>query len=410
MITKSDKNRIFLISDPHLIANKLHDDSAAFQRMKDTSAGKDLLYQETVLRCFVKFLLEQKPAALVITGDITFNGAKVSAEKFSELMQPLITANIAVLILPGNHDIYDGWARKFAGSYEYRTDEISPAAWKSIFYYSYQKACAIDSNSLAYSVNFNPDYRFIMADSNIYASQPSLTHPITNGVIRESQIEFIHQQLQEAKQAGQKVLFFMHHNLYAHNVVVNDGFVLNNAVQLRRLLTDYNVKLAFSGHIHAQSIMTRQKACSTTEIVSSCFAATDQGYGIVDLSKDKVVYQRHSFHMKRFLSSKERQNPDLINFHSYLFNIFQKTNKHQILEDFGNSIKDEQVLAQIANLLVRMHWLYFTGAGYQKQMELKQIRQSDIFRLLQKKVPSLRGYLNSLLDAKNDSRHCVINY
>lgn len=44
----------------------------------------------------------------MITGDLTFNGAKTSAKKFAELFAPLKKAGVALIAIPGNHDIFDG--------------------------------------------------------------------------------------------------------------------------------------------------------------------------------------------------------------------------------------------------------------------------------------------------------------
>ena len=112
-LTNTKNNKVYLLSDTHLIAKDLHDDGAAFQRMRDTSAGKDLDYQGLVLIAFVRKVLKEKPAAVIITGDLTFNGEKLSAEKMAWIFAPLKKAGVAFLVIPGNHDIYDGWARKF---------------------------------------------------------------------------------------------------------------------------------------------------------------------------------------------------------------------------------------------------------------------------------------------------------
>ena len=139
-ITDSGQPDFWLISDPHLIADDLHDFSTRFEKMRLTSAGKDIAYQDLALRAFVRKVLKEKPAALVITGDLTFNGAKRSAERLGEIFAPLKEAGIALLVIPGNHDIYDGWARSFSGSEERRVAQISPADWKEIFSASYDLA------------------------------------------------------------------------------------------------------------------------------------------------------------------------------------------------------------------------------------------------------------------------------
>lgn len=73
----------YILSDTHLIADELHDNGSAFDQMRKTSAGKDLDYQELSLKAFVRKVITEKPIAVIITGDLTFNGEKVSALKLA---------------------------------------------------------------------------------------------------------------------------------------------------------------------------------------------------------------------------------------------------------------------------------------------------------------------------------------
>ena len=118
---------------------------------------------------------------------MTFNGAKRSAERLGEIFAPLKEAGIALLVIPGNHDIYDGWARSFSGSEERRVAQISPADWKEIFSASYDLAASQEPGSLSYSVNLNPHWRLLLLDSNLYSSQFSYTHPMTSGGIDDGE-------------------------------------------------------------------------------------------------------------------------------------------------------------------------------------------------------------------------------
>ncbi len=89
MITKDLNTEFWVISDTHLIADSLHDEGQAFSRMQKTSQGKDLYYQETALSAFMRMAQRKNPAAIIVTGDLTFNGERVSAERFAEIFKPL---------------------------------------------------------------------------------------------------------------------------------------------------------------------------------------------------------------------------------------------------------------------------------------------------------------------------------
>ena len=91
MITSDLNTEIWVISDTHLIADSLHDNGQAFSRMQKTSQGKDLYYQETALSAFCRMAEIKKPAAIIVTGDVTFNGERVSAERFAKIFAKLST-------------------------------------------------------------------------------------------------------------------------------------------------------------------------------------------------------------------------------------------------------------------------------------------------------------------------------
>lgn len=405
VITASKAPTFWLISDPHLIADDLHDAGARFQQMQATSAGKDLYYQELALKAFVRKLVKSKqesgqPDALIVTGDLTFNGAQASAVRFAEIFAPLEEAGIALLPVAGNHDIYDGWARKFAGEKEIRVDQISPQDWKQIFKSSYDLAIAQDPSSLAYSVNLNEHWRLILADSNLYGNEFSYSHPVTRGEIPAKELAWIESQLKEARKAGQDVLFFMHHNLYHHNSVVFHGFTLTNAKELQELLTKYGARCAFSGHIHAQHVMSGW--IPVPEVVSSCFAEADEGYGIVSLTASELHYRRQSFDIENYLSQAEKHEADLADFHKYLKKVFFDANRQLIKMQAGGKFRQGD-LEMIEKLVFQMHWDFFTGQSYKSDEYRAQIAESAPYRELCLKAPGLVKYLNSLYESTQPS-------
>ncbi|RVU70468.1 MULTISPECIES: metallophosphoesterase [Lactobacillus] len=408
-LTSDRQASVWLLSDTHLIADSLHDDGSAFQRMKDTSAGKDLVYQELALKAFVRKVVAAKPTAVVITGDLTFNGAKASAEKLAEIFKPLTDQQIAFLVLPGNHDIYDGWARKFSGATEIRVDEISQEAWKEIFADSYQVAYHQDSSSLAYSVNLNQDYRLIMADSNIYGDRYSLTHPITNGRIPSAELAWIENELKDAQRQQKHVLFFMHHNLYQHNDVVHGGYVLDNAEEVQALFKKYQVQAVFSGHIHAPNITGPEKNCPSVEVASSCFAMTDQGYGVISLTPSELTYQHYSFDAMPCLTDEEKEKIPAADFRTYLRAVFNESNEKMLAKSVNRfaTPHDLQLAQQLIN---RLHWNFFTGHSFYSAEQKAEFFHSPGYQVLTTAMPELKNYLQSLLDVDQDSQQVKIQF
>ena len=410
MLTQDKKTSFWVISDTHLIADSLHDHGQAFSQMQKTSQGKDLYYQETALSAFVRMAQKKKPAAIIVTGDVTFNGERVSAEKFAEIFKPLEETQL--LVLPGNHDIYDGWAREFRGKKQYYAGQISPRMWRNIFKTSYKNAVSVDDKSLAYSVQLNPNYLLILADSNDYGKEEATTAPATAGFLGREQRRWIKAQLQYASENNLQVIFCMHHNLYAHNPAVNKGYVVDDYRELRKLLAQYNVRLVFSGHIHAQNIMLPQDPCPATEVVTASFCSNDQGYGVVKVSPKEVSYTCYHFKMKDYLTDKEKQNWTLTHFHDYLENIQLGTISAELMQkDLYQNHYDLDTVRKMGRLFGEMNYHFFTGKNHIESEELQKLKKSPIYQRLIADNPHYELYLQTLYDMSNhDNLHVKIKY
>ena len=402
MITSDLNTEIWVISDTHLIADSLHDNGQAFSRMQKTSQGKDLYYQETALSAFCRMAEIKKPAAIIVTGDVTFNGERVSAERFAKIFAKLSTTKL--LVVPGNHDIFDGWAREFRGKKQFFAGEISPRFWKNIFQKSYALADSVDYNSLAYAVQLNPIYYLLMLDSNYYGKEETTEAPHTRGAIGKEQLKWVEERLKYASKNNLRPIIFMHHNLYAHNPAVNRGYVLDDAVELRRLCSRYNVKLAYSGHIHAQNIMGPQDMTPTTENVTSSFCSNDQGYGVTRIHSHHITYVRKEFNMHKYLTEEEKQNYTLDHFDNYLENLQLGTIAADLMQsDLKKYHNNLDLIRKMGKLFAKMNYNFYTGHNHLKAQELNNIHASQEYQTLIKQHPEYRIYLKTLYDTSDHS-------
>ncbi|KRO16795.1 metallophosphoesterase [Lacticaseibacillus saniviri] len=409
-ITNSATPTLWVLSDPHFISPTIHDQGSAFKFIKRTAVGKDLDYQTQTITALVAKAKKAHPDALIITGDITLNGEKKSAEDLSQRLAPLTKAGIKLLIMPGNHDIYDGWARSFKGADQLRTDQISPNDWQTIWHSSYAQAASTDASSLSYRVNLNHDYQLICLDSNIYGVQQSSTQPNTGGELKPATMKWLKQQLIAGQKSNRRSLVFMHHNLYRHNQQVYQGFVLNNAPQLRTLLDDYNVPVLFSGHIHAQDISADpQKKHHVIEVVSGSFATSPNAYGVVKLSKHHFNYREQRLSLTATLTKKERQNPDLLHHQAYLKQLFIESGEGLAYRELPEGLSQAKA-DQAAQLLGNLNWRYFTGQNRPSQTELAAIKKAAGYQTLAA-VPEIKAYLETILvDHNLPNDHLDLTY
>lgn len=398
-----ENGSFWLLSDVHFIAPELHDDGSEFTYIKKTTAGKDLEYQEESLEAFIEQARQQKPDGIIITGDLTLNGEKESAERMAELFHPLEKEGIKLFCIPGNHDIHDGWARSYQGDEQKRTPQIDPEDFKKIFPNGYELADSKDSDSLSYSVSVNPKYRFVFLDSNIYTLDVSTSAPPTGGELSDETLTWLKKQLDKAKKNQQTSLLFMHHNLYQHNELVHQGYVLNNTQELKELLKNYHVPIIFSGHIHVQDIMADpQKKLETKEIVTSSFAIADHGYGILSIAPKKIIYDRKTVDVDSWAQKNQKTDKHLLHHQKYLKDLFVLDGERMAYEQLlGQDIFDKKILETSAAFVGEKNYLYFTGHDFLSDSEVTQEKQQEGYRLITEHSRFLKNYLDTILQDTN---------
>ena len=92
-------------TDLHYIAPTLTDNGALFTDLIEQGDGKAMAYSDALIEAFVAQVIAEKPDALILSGDLTFNGARESHEALSLRLARVRDAGIPVFVLPGNHDL-----------------------------------------------------------------------------------------------------------------------------------------------------------------------------------------------------------------------------------------------------------------------------------------------------------------
>lgn len=404
IVLQKEEMNFWIMTDPHYIDETLYDKGSAFEYIKTTAAGKDLTYQKESLQAFVAEALEEKPDGVIITGDITLNGEYISGEKFAELLAPIKAAGIEIFVIPGNHDIHDGWARKFTGEKQEKTAQISPKDFKEMFSgYGYERAVSEDEHSLSYMVPMNETYNFVFLDTNIYTLEPSTRNPTTAGRVDEQTKKWLQQQLELGLEKGKQTFVFMHHNLFSHNELVNKGYVLNNAEEIRGLFEKYEVPVCFSGHIHAQDILTDEES-KITEIVTASYAITPNPIGVITLNDKKLSYERKKIDVDAWAKKNQLNNEELLNHGEYLREVFLKESRslgYRYLLEAGYT--EDEPLDAAAELVGELNLRFFTGEDFLSDKEVKKIKASEAYRTISEESTDLKDYIDSIIQDKNEN-------
>lgn len=342
--------RLLVATDLHYIAPELTDGGVAFQTLVDSADGKTTAYCEALTEAFIQTVLEEAPDGVLLTGDLSFNGERISHEALAEKLARLEAAGIPVYVLPGNHDLNNASARRFVKETAYLTESVSGAEFGEIYSaFGYEDALARDEHSLSYMAELAPGLRLLMVDANT---------EVYPGGVREETLRWVEEQLRTAQEEGVTVLAASHQNLLAHSSLLSQGFVMENARALLALYETYGVPVNFSGHIHMQH--TGQSEAGLREIATASMAVTPGCYAAVTLTDGVLSYESIPVDVEAWAEVSGVEDPNLLRFSVWAEEYFLLTARNQALQELGEDTPDAEAMA---DFFAAANLAYFTGRG-----------------------------------------------
>ena len=346
----------------------------------------------------------EKPNVLVVSGDLTLNGEKQSAIELAVYFAEIEKTGTNVYVIPGNHDISDGWAKKYRAEKAEATDQILPKDFSRIFQdFGYNEAISVDSNSLSYLVAPRENLWIAMIDTNKYSWQGSTRGPITSGSLRDETYQWLQECFTLAAEKGAKVIPVIHHNLLDHNQLVNQGFTLDNAEEMQKLLSQEKVSFTLSGHIHAQDIASKQlNGEPIYDIVTGSFAMLSNPIGELTFENGQMEYQRISTDVDNWAQATKNKNPDLLNHNEYLRSLMQKDGEaFAISQIYEEQWPDKSQAESIGKFVGEANIRFFGGQSFVEKAEVekvtRELEQNPAYQALQKQPKSsLTSYIESI--------------
>lgn len=273
------KISIYVASDLHYIAPELTDNGTYFMNMVRNADGKAMQYSEEITDSFVEQVLQKKPNLVLLSGDLTFNGAKASHEALAKKLRKIESAGIPVLVIPGNHDLYNPMSASFQGDSYAFVPSTSAEELESLYgSFRYDKVLSRDPDSLSYSYEVSPGLRILLVDVNTKENP---------GILTDRTYEWVEKQLKDAQAAGASVIAVSHQNVLAHNRLFTEGFVMKNNEKLSALYEKYRVLCNLSGHMHLQHIA--QSENGLVEIATSALPVSPCQYGVLKVTPEDGV-------------------------------------------------------------------------------------------------------------------------
>ena len=124
---------LMIATDPHYFAPSLTDGGEAFLNVVTHADGKYMQCIGEITDALFDRAAEERPAALILSGDLTFNGERESHEAFAARCAALEEQGVPVLVLPGNHDLDRPDAVRFEGDQITAVESVSAADFRRIY-------------------------------------------------------------------------------------------------------------------------------------------------------------------------------------------------------------------------------------------------------------------------------------
>lgn len=339
---------IVVATDLHYLSADLTDNGVFFRQLIENCDGKAMQYIEAITDAFAGEVIISHPDVLVLSGDLTFNGASVSHKDLAAKLGRIQDSGTQVLVIPGNHDMNNPNAASFVGTRYELVPSIDEKEFRTRYLeFGYSQALFYDTASLSYFYAVRSDLWMLMLDVN--SNQEN--------IVPEETLRWIKDCLQTAEEAGVKVIAVSHQNLLAHNSLFTYGYQIENAEALSEIYSEYGVLCNLSGHMHLQHILEH----TTREIVTSALSLSPHQYGYIQYDGKAMNYSTKELDISAWARDRGIDDPVLLDFSSYSRNFAEETARRQVWEEYAGIGLTEEEKTTLADTFAVINTEYFSG-------------------------------------------------
>lgn len=376
--------RAVIASDLHYIAPELTDGGPGYQQTLKNGDSKFMPYVEEITDAFLDEVLLDPPDVVLLTGDLTFNGAEISHRRLAGKLQKLEDAGIPVLVLPGNHDVYNENAARYRGGSFERVPFADSESFAEIYRdFGPGEALSADSDSLSYVWQLNEQVWIMMLDENT-------AHDFCG--LSDRSFQWIEAQLQKAREEGRFVLVAGHQNVFQHSIF-RGGYVIQGAQRLQELLRRYGVPLCLSGHLHTQHVLSED---GLTEIATSALCSYPCQYAVLTAEDGRLRYGTRRLDLAAWAERNGR--PDAV-FQDFAGAAGAYMDAHFTPAGMAPLVDDPVLWAEMLAYLQALNRAYFSG-------DLREIAALDpdgrLAGLWAEENGMTAWYLRSVLDEEGN--------
>lgn len=328
-IDRGDEDTLYVIAatDLHYLAKSLNDEGEYMEKIALSGDGKAMHYIDHIVKAFIEQVISHQPDALILTGDLTYNGEAQSHIDLVKLLEQVEASGIPVGILPGNHDIDMPFSYGFKTGEAVPTDSVTYQEFQDLYgAFGYDEAELKDETSFSYMMELNDDIWAVFLDCNAEGSRGRVSTETLNWLISA---------LEEARKQGKTVISASHQTLRIHNEMFTDGFLIENDEVIREIYDYYDVRLNLSGHLHIQHLTLDPEGLNETSTGSAAVQPNNLAHILIDRDLN-VTYQTEPIDVAYWSKAHQIPNHDLRDFADYSLEFFIGINYQNTLRMFEN--------------------------------------------------------------------------
>jgi 3',5'-cyclic AMP phosphodiesterase CpdA len=287
--------KICVISDVHYFdTTLLINDGTAFQNYL-TIDRKLLKESYAITEFLIDSVIIEAPDIVLVSGDITKDGELVCHQKMADYFEELELNGIQVLVCPGNHDINNPHAVAYDGDVTFPVASVNPAEFAALYgEFGFDEAILADTASLSYIAEPIPGLQILSMDVCRYDSNYINNYPQTDGGFKPQVLQWVKDRVIDATSSGKIIIGMQHHNMIEHftnQKQVFSQYVIDDWDDISTELADLGLKLVFTGHFHAQDMVSKTTPSGSTmfDIETGSIVTFPCPYRIVTIHPDKSI-------------------------------------------------------------------------------------------------------------------------
>lgn len=240
----------YQITDLHYYANEVIGSYGKYFELRCSTDQKCVAESGAIVdAAFAEIAADKDNEIVIISGDVTYDGEKVSHDLLVKKLEKLKKAGKRVFLTFATHD-FDNNARGYTEIGDFKLEEYNRAELRELYNdFGWNEAISEHVPSYSYAVKMCDGWRFLLLNDD------------GNGRsfcgYDETLVAWIKNQAKEAKEAGERVIAVTHHPilppaeiypLFSHRDMLGDYETT------APMFADLGIQFCFTGHTHMQSI------------------------------------------------------------------------------------------------------------------------------------------------------------